>query len=432
MLPPLALVLMWNVSCTPIREPSVPDKTALKVLVAAPFCMLPFSPNQLAKWPEALASALLSGTNVIVPCAAPVRWNVPLASVVRWKTPVLAVPVTVPGAPVQGFTSWSLKRTSLRRCSVTLTAPALAAPALAADSSVTMAATRTANAPVLILMSLPPIEENPAAQGRNEAPILAARRPPLNTSPRICHLDVCVSMPPPCRLHVSSTCVTPRDPWHQRRATAHAGMVAEHRQLPAGPAGGPGGGGWSARDHGERYQREGGGSEQAVTGDDGHGERPARPGSRTQPVCPPWLRPPRGHGALRCRNRPGDSSDAPAGSSRPPSGSNRHGQPSPLPPDRRSRAVQEIVSVPASTPVSTPQLGGSPRPAAGSSGRESRSDRRCRSRDTPHPANRGGPGENRTGRSVRWLQPPGRHRSGRIVGREDVGKCSGPASNVVR
>src|SRR5262249_27600822 len=109
MLPPLALVLMWNVSCTPIREPSGPGKTALKVLVAAPFCMLPCSPNQLAKWPEALASALLSGTNVIVPCAAPVRWNVPLASVVRWKTPVLAVPVTVPGAPVQGFTSWSLK-----------------------------------------------------------------------------------------------------------------------------------------------------------------------------------------------------------------------------------------------------------------------------------------------------------------------------------
>src|SRR2546429_5697948 len=37
MLPPLALVLMWNVSCTPAREPSEPDKTALKVLVAAPF-----------------------------------------------------------------------------------------------------------------------------------------------------------------------------------------------------------------------------------------------------------------------------------------------------------------------------------------------------------------------------------------------------------
>jgi hypothetical protein len=33
MLPPLALVLMWATSWTPTREPSEPDKTALKVLV---------------------------------------------------------------------------------------------------------------------------------------------------------------------------------------------------------------------------------------------------------------------------------------------------------------------------------------------------------------------------------------------------------------
>jgi hypothetical protein len=49
MLPPLALVLMWATSWTPTREPSEPDNTALKVLVAVPLCRLTFSPSQVAK-----------------------------------------------------------------------------------------------------------------------------------------------------------------------------------------------------------------------------------------------------------------------------------------------------------------------------------------------------------------------------------------------
>ena len=48
-LTPFAFVLMWNTSWTPIREPSVPDSTALKVLVEAPFFALTLSPNQVAK-----------------------------------------------------------------------------------------------------------------------------------------------------------------------------------------------------------------------------------------------------------------------------------------------------------------------------------------------------------------------------------------------
>src|SRR6266536_6349110 len=180
MLPPLALVLMWNTSWTPTREPSEPNNTALKVLVSVSFCRLPLSPSQAAKGPEALASAGLSGTNVIVPSAVKVAQKVPLASVVMWKTPFLAVPVTVPGAPVQGFTSWSLKITSLLKCWVKLTAPAPAAPALVADSSGTMAAARTANAPVLILIfSSPPFRREHGPQRPQQGSILAARRPPL-------------------------------------------------------------------------------------------------------------------------------------------------------------------------------------------------------------------------------------------------------------